>query len=299
MKHFVGVGACYLDTILSIPHFVVEDEKLRASSIARRRGGNCPNTIEVLQQLIEQRAGAAELQANLVAVLPNRDAAAVNDIEASLGGQSVLRHCIYREDQVEPASSYIIRNTATSSRTIINYNALQEMTSAEFKDIADTLGNEAGRIPDVSLECMLYLRQQYPGVKISVELENPAREGLQELALHADVVFFSKSWALVSAESDYSAAASLLCCTWGEDGAWAYEPVSGMTHHAAAHHFGDDAVVDTIGAGDTFIAGILYGMLFHSQDWRCAERLRFANEIAGQKVLQEGFAGLGALMAEV
>ncbi|KAK7962791.1 uncharacterized protein PG986_003616, partial [Apiospora aurea] len=134
-----------------------EDEKLRASSIARRRGGNCPNTIEVLQQLVAQRAGAAELQANLVAVLPNRDTAAVKDIEA-----------------------YIIRNTATSSRTIINYNALQEMTTAEFRDIADTLGTEAGRIPDVSLECMLYLRQQYPGIKISVELEKPAREGLQE-----------------------------------------------------------------------------------------------------------------------
>jgi ketohexokinase len=39
---------------------------------------------------------------------------------------------------------------------------------------------------------------KFPHVKISVELEKPGREGLQELALEADVVFYSKSWAVVS-----------------------------------------------------------------------------------------------------
>lgn len=42
MKNIVFVGACYLDTILTVPHFPVEDEKLRATSISRRRGGNGP-----------------------------------------------------------------------------------------------------------------------------------------------------------------------------------------------------------------------------------------------------------------
>lgn len=44
---------------------------------------------------------------------------------------------------------------------------------------------------------MQYLRERVPNVKLSVELEKPGREGLQDLAMEADAVFFSKSWAQV------------------------------------------------------------------------------------------------------
>ena len=54
-----------------------------------------------------------------------------------------------------------------------------------------------GRIPNVTLECVQYLRRCFPAVKISVEVENPARLGLKELAAEADVVFYSKHWAQV------------------------------------------------------------------------------------------------------
>ncbi|KAK4147170.1 uncharacterized protein C8A04DRAFT_24968 [Dichotomopilus funicola] len=52
MKHLILVGACYLDTILTIPHFPTEDSKLRATALQVRRGGNCPNSLEVLAQLL-------------------------------------------------------------------------------------------------------------------------------------------------------------------------------------------------------------------------------------------------------
>jgi hypothetical protein len=45
---------------------------------------------------------------------------------------------------------------------------------------------------------MRHLRQRFPAIKISVEVEKPGRQGLQELAAEADVVFYSKSWAQVS-----------------------------------------------------------------------------------------------------
>jgi hypothetical protein len=48
----------------------------------------------------------------------------------------------------------------------------------------------------------------------------------------------------------------------------------------------------TIGAGDTFIAGILYGLFYNSQNWDLEKALKFANELAGRKVTQEGFSGL-------
>jgi sugar/nucleoside kinase (ribokinase family) len=48
----------------------------------------------------------------------------------------------------------------------------------------------------------------------------------------------------------------------------------------------------TIGAGDTFIAGILYGLFYNSKNRDLEKALKFANELAGRKVTQEGFSGL-------
>jgi len=53
-------------------------------------------------------------------------------------------------------------------------------------------------MPDVTVECIRYLRQNHPKLKVSVEVEKPNRVGLQELAAEADIVFYSKSWAKVS-----------------------------------------------------------------------------------------------------
>lgn len=159
MKLFVGVGACYLDTILrhgkswishnshalilsnSVPRFVAEDEKLRASALVRRRGGNCPNTIEVLQQLLDHKQNAVGL--GLLAVLPNASSAAVQEIRRSLGPNVNTSMCLYRKDHCEPASSYIIRSLESGSRTIINYNALPDMAYGEFVQVSDSLGTNA------------------------------------------------------------------------------------------------------------------------------------------------------------
>ncbi|CAI4210232.1 unnamed protein product, partial [Parascedosporium putredinis] len=85
MKDIFLVGACYVDTILSVPHYPEEDSKLRAESLAVRRGGNCPNSLE--------------------------------------------------EGVEEPASSFIVRSLRTGSRTIVNYNGIDEMTVEEFKTV--------------------------------------------------------------------------------------------------------------------------------------------------------------------
>ena len=44
---------------------------------------------------------------------------------------------------------------------------------------------------------MRQLRQSMTGATISVEIEKPGREGLSELALEADIVFYSRTWAEV------------------------------------------------------------------------------------------------------
>ncbi|KAI8635317.1 pfkB family kinase [Xylariaceae sp. FL1651] len=315
-KRLVGVGACYLDTILSVPHFVAEDEKLRASNIVRRRGGNCPNTLEVLQQLLASDDSVA-VALNLISTLPESSSPAVQEIRSSLGAAVSTDTCIYRHGQSEPASSYIIKSLATGSRTIINYNALEEMKYDEFVQKSRSLdsGSEGmwyhfeGRIPDVTLRCIQYLRSATPRTTISVEVEKPGREGLQDLVPLVDVVFYSKSWAqsngyksaeeCVLAQARVAPNALLLCCTWGEMGASALEPYKSKSicESAPAFKFADGRpIVDTVGAGDTFIAGILYSYISGHRDWTLQRRLGFANELAGRKVTQEGFAGLAQLV---
>lgn len=49
----------------------------------------------------------------------------------------------------------------------------------------------------------------------------------------------------------------------------------------------------TIGAGDTFIAGVLYGLLRSQGQQEDYQRvLSFANRLAGLKVQRDGFDGL-------
>lgn len=123
-----------LPCLLSVPFFPSEDSKLRATSLNIRRGGNCPNTIEVLEQLLTDGDG---VQPYLVSCLPNASSPAARRIAASFGPTSRLDlgHCIHREASIEAASSYIIRSDDTGSRTLVNYNDLPEMTTDEFEPI--------------------------------------------------------------------------------------------------------------------------------------------------------------------
>ncbi|EJT80521.1 hypothetical protein GGTG_00517 [Gaeumannomyces tritici R3-111a-1] len=240
MKHIVAVGVCYLDTILglrgsargvvfSVPYFPEEDSKLRATSSQVRRGGNCGNTLEVLQQLLQggeasgggdissgssSKTGAVHTQLHLLSPLPDASSPAAAQILGSFesgggGGCFIVGSdlCLHRVGMTLPASSYIIRSEATGSRTIVSQVPLAEMTKDEFAGAVaafatsnsdETAQDQSwwhfeGRIPETTLWCIRHLRCVLPSATVSVEVEKPGREGLPELAAEADVVFYSKS----------------------------------------------------------------------------------------------------------
>lgn len=53
-----------------------------------------------------------------------------------------------------------------------------------------------------------------------------------------------------------------------------------------------------MGAGDTFIAGVLFGLACLPDQWDDAEALRFAADLATLKVQREGFRGLAGEMVD-
>ncbi|EPE02944.1 pfkb family kinase [Ophiostoma piceae UAMH 11346] len=344
MQHLIFVGACYVDTILSVPHFPGEDDKLRATSMQVRRGGNCPNSIEVMQQLA--RAGSAGsagdgLQMHLVSCLPDLASPSAAMIAGSLGAAlpspslspsgppqdpSPLATCIFRAGHANPASCYIIRSAATGSRTIVNHNDLPDMTFDEFKDVVARLRDSThdgddewwhfeGRIPATLLECLCYLRYSPHRVTVSIEVEKPNRSGLRELAALADVVFYSKTWAEnegytssqacvkgeVALMSRYASTvgttseprSKILFCTWGGRGASAWH-ADGLVS-VPAPSVPADKIVDAVGAGDTFMAGILYKLSMNKSargSRMIEEALEFAVALASRKIQLDGFQGL-------
>jgi ketohexokinase len=122
----------------SVDHYPEEDEKLRASSLTRRRGGNCPNSLEVIQQLIN--LSQSKLSLNLISVFPALESASTRFIKQTLGPDVNYDSCIYREDSSEPASAYVINSQRTGSRTIVSYNELSQMTLDEFSSSVELLG---------------------------------------------------------------------------------------------------------------------------------------------------------------
>lgn len=170
--NIVCVGAVYIDTILTVPHFPVEDQKLRASKRTRRRGGNCGNTLEVFQQLLQFLLNSpSPPKLHLLAVLPAEDSIDTKLIGTSLEKQKLRLDsaCIYRSEFQEAASSYIIKNEKKSSRTIVSINELPEMTVMEFIAKASDISANAetakmwyhfeGRIPEITLSCVEWLRK--------------------------------------------------------------------------------------------------------------------------------------------
>ncbi|KAF3000736.1 hypothetical protein E8E13_003854 [Curvularia kusanoi] len=331
MPHIICVGAVYMDTILTVPDFPREDTKTRATNMIRRRGGNVGNTLEVLSQLLpdnnlNRATSTYRTELSLFAVLPDPQSADTRAVIASLPDVST-RHYVYRQGQPVAASSYIIQSAANHSRTIVSSNPLHDLTHTEFTSATQSLLDQTdeevwfhfeGRGDPLTMFDHLYwLRRDfgYDGrVKISIELEKPERDWLNDLREYADVVFYSKEWAqaagkrspseFIKTQVQHTHDSALLVCTWGDKGAAALRKVpQGRNVHSRARAWKplhsdsrySQTPVDTVGAGDTFIAGMLYAYV-HQKAWGVDDRLIFANELAGRKVHQQGFAGLGQAM---
>lgn len=287
MARVLGIGIATLDIVNLVDRYPAEDEEVRAYGQQIRRGGNVANSLVVLSQLGHQCTWGGVLAAD------SNSAAVVQDLNAygvDLSG------CRRVSDGVTPVS-HIALSRETGSRTIVHYRDLPEFGYDDFLTIDnrgfDWIHFEGRNVADTERMLMVVRDQGRAAQRVSVELEKP-RPGIEALMAHADVVMLSRAFArahgfdraeVVLDWARTHAPHGALVCTWGEQGAW-YR-VGEQAGHVPAVAL--ERVVDSIGAGDTFNAGLIDARL-RRLPW--PEALAHANALAARKCARHGFTGL-------
>jgi ketohexokinase len=287
MSQFLLVGNVTLDIVNTVDHYPHEDEELRALAQSRRRGGNAANMAEVLTRLGQR----ATLACTLAEDGPGRELA------AGLRTGGIDTRYVQMESGGATPVSYITLNRHNGSRTIVHHRDLREYPAAAFDEIPithyDWLHFE-GRNIDALAHMLTHARKALTDQPVSLEIEKP-RPGIETLFPLVDVIMFSRTYVEHRGHAtpeDFLIAVrehipdTLLTVTWGEAGAWGMNR-DGELSHSEAHR--PPAVVDTIGAGDTFNAGLIDAL---AGGMPLAQALRDATRLAGRKVGMAGFEGL-------
>jgi ketohexokinase len=288
MAAVLGIGNATLDIIHLVDSYPGENEEVRCRGRYTRRGGNVTNTLAVLSQLGVACCWAGMLVDNAEGRFVLDDLARYRIDTAS---------CSFAAQGDMPVSSILV-SRQTGSRTIIHFRDLPEYAFASFRTIdlrpMDWLHFEGRNIGE-TLRMLEHARKTCPATPCSVEIEKP-RDGIEALFSRAAVLMFSSVYAREQGYRDpvdllYSVRAAGssadLFCTRGAAGAVALDRQGRLWRHPAV---GPDVVVDTLGAGDTFNAGVISGCL---DGLGIDAVLARACGLAGRKCGQYGLDGLG------
>ncbi|XP_029917072.1 ketohexokinase isoform X1 [Myripristis murdjan] len=294
-RQVLCVGLVCLDIISEVERFPAEDSDTRCVSQRWQRGGNASNSCTVLSLL-----GAPCAFMGSLAPGPVADFVRADFRKYHIDISQVCEHA-----QCCLPASVVISNVSTGSRTILHMNRnLPDVTDDDFSklDLSRFMwihweGRNADEQAKMIQRVMLYNstlpRQQR--ITISVEIEK-TRELLYQLFPLGDVVFVSKDVAVTFGFHSADAAVrglyhrvkegAVLICAWAEKGADAMGP-DGVVVHSDA--FPPAALVDTLGAGDTFNAAVIYTL---SHGGSLQDALTFGCQVAGRKCGVHGYDGI-------
>lgn len=275
----LGIGVATLDIVNEVARYPVEETETRALDHRVSRGGNAANTLVMLSGLGHDCSWGGVLADAIGSAL----------IRSDLEGHRIgMEHAVVRPGAT-PTSCITLAPGGT--RTIVHYRNLPEYSAEDFAgiDLAlyDWVHFEGRNVPALG---QMLKRTRRAGVPCSLEVEKP-REGMETLFPLADLLLFSHHYAnhcgfheaagFLRRQRERTGGTGLMSCAWGEQGAWALDG-NGAMHHAPALPV---TVVDSLGAGDTFNAGMIHGVL---GGMAATVSLRTACELAGRKCAVRG-----------
>jgi ketohexokinase len=286
MAKILAVGNAVLDRVIHVASYPLENTEHRCLGMSERLGGNSVNSLAVLAQMHHDVSWCGTL--------------AKDHASKTLGSllekaQIDYSHVEYHKQGTTPISTILLAQD-TGSRTISHFRDLPELSFEHFAQLSiedyDWLHFE-GRNTQALAGMLNIARCFLTDQPISLEVEKD-REGIDDLIGKATVIMFSQSFALgrgyTQAEKFLRAMQDLapnakLFCGWGETGAYAME--ADQLYQIVATP--DLTVIDTLGAGDTFNAGIIDALI---REHSTAEALSLAVTLAEKKIAQHGMNNL-------
>ncbi|KAI6190920.1 PfkB domain-containing protein [Aphelenchoides bicaudatus] len=296
MGKILVVGLCCIDIINYIERFPEEDSDTRVFEQRTSLGGNAANTSVILNQLD-----------------PNS-----YELFASMPDSSILLKSLTQEQKINlrqieranaecPVSTVIVNESNNGSRTILHYRGnLPEILSSEFEKEFPSLDEYSwvhfeGRNFDETLKMVQYcIKKRNPQLtRVSVELEKIRTFNWYEQLISAvDLLFMSKDFAkhigfnsmeeaVEGMYTKYNLNKTTIICPWAEKGVAAKESRDAPLIVQPAYC--PPKVVDTLAAGDCFLAGVIY---FLNLKRPLTEALEKSCLIAGRKCGQKGLQNL-------
>jgi ketohexokinase len=281
MANILAIGIATLDIINTVESYPDEDSEQRALSQNQTRGGNATNTLTVLSQLGHHCTWGG--------VLIDEPDSQV--IKHDLRSNHIDFTACKRLASGKMPTSYITLNQQSGSRTIVHHRDCPEFSFEDFSKIDltkfDWVHFEGRNVAETRL-MLLHLKKHHPQLPCSLEIEK-LRPDIELLFELPTVLLFSQHYAQSRGFAD---AISLLCslnsniiasCAWGKQGAWAINQHQKIFHSPA---FPPEQIIDTLGAGDTFNAGLIHSLVNNTE---LPIALTYACRLAGHKCGQVGF----------
>lgn len=283
MARILGIGIATLDIVNTVADYPREDDEVRALEQRVVRGGNVTNMLVVLSQLGHRCCWGGVLT-NEPGTRVIRDDLAAFDIDTRYAREELAGSM---------PTSYITLNRRNGSRTIVHYRDLVEFGCRDFEKIDlsafDWLHFEGRNVPETR-KMLDHVQRLAKPPRVSVEIEK-RRDGLEALFNGPGLLFFSQAYVATSGSGPAEFLAGMreqlpeteLVCTWGDQGAYALDGNAGAIHRPA---WAPARIVDTLGAGDTFIAGYIDA---RARGRSTAVALEQGCRIAGEKCGRAGF----------
>ncbi len=287
MAHVLGIGIATLDIINEVDGYPAEDAEVRASAQRRSRGGNCTNTLVALSQLGHRCDWGGVLS----------DDPDATEVLADLTRYAIGTEPCRRIRGGKIPTSYVTLNRRNGSRTIVHYRDLPEYAFLDFA-VVDLSPYQwihfEGRNLNETRRMLQHAAKEAPEAIRSLEIEKP-HDGIELLLPLAQVLLFSRQFARARG---YGNAPDLLedmrvhnpearlVCAWGEAGAWSMDE-KGVLYQSPS--YSPAPVVDTLGAGDVFNAGIIDALL---KETPIGQAIDGACRLAGHKCGLPGLDGL-------